>query len=384
MSRYRFPRLLAIPLALVLVVTPLLHPSASAEGTSGILALREYKGYLRQGDRGEGVRALQEVLQSLDYYPHYVDGVFGPKTKKAVEEFQKSQGLVSDGIVGPATLAEIDSEYFLKNPPDTHVVRSGETLSGIAARYGVKVSFLQELNGLRSADWIYAGQILAVRVQTQPEVPATTEDPPDVVDPAPEEPKFPVPDKSVCLTFNDGPDPSTTGPILAALDKYGIKATFFVIGEKAERYPELVREMASRGHTVAVHGYAHKVLASLPAKEVQNDLEKACSVITSLTGSSPYLYRPPAGALDETQVREATKLGLRVMMWTNIGGADLGAKDAQEVVSRAVQSVSDGSIILLHDGLPDTALALPAIIESLARLGYGFRNPSNLSGLSAQ
>ncbi len=72
------------------------------------------------------------------------------------------------------------------------------------------------------------------------------------------------------------------------------------------------------------------------------------------------------------------------MMWTNIGGADLGAKDASEVVSRVVESAKNGSILLLHEGLPNTALALPSIIESLARLGFGFRNPSNLSGVSAQ
>ncbi|HHW26539.1 MAG TPA: polysaccharide deacetylase family protein [Firmicutes bacterium] len=381
MFEFRIKRVSVILAAFLVIAAPVLCPLAAAQEASAVSVLQEYKGYLRQGDRGDAVRALQEVLSALGYYPHYIDGVFGPKTKEAVLEFQDSVGLRTDGIVGPATISELDAEYLKKYPPETHVVRSGETLSGIAAKYGVKVSFLQEINGLKSPDRIYAGQILTVKAQATP-VP-TVEEPP-VTAPVPEEPQFPVPDKSVCLTFNDGPDPSTTGPILATLDKYGIKATFFVIGEKAEMYPELVREMAARGHTVAVHGYEHKVLAGLPAKEVEADLKKACSVIASLTGAEPYLYRPPGGALDATQVREATKLGLRVMMWTNIGGADLGAQDPAQVVSRVVESAKDGAIILLHDGLPNTALALPGIIESLARLGYGFRNPSSLSGVSSQ
>ena len=382
MFKSRFRRLPVILLVALLVAASLSCPNLSAQGALDISALTDHTGYLKVGDEGNPVRTLQEVLSQLDCYSNYIDGVFGPKTRSAVEQFQKRQGLKADGIVGPATLSELGAEYLRKNPPDTHVVRSGETLSIIAWKYGVKVSFLQEINRLRSADWIYAGQVLAVK--GQPVVEETVSNPPEPSPPVPEEPQFPVPVKAVCLTFNDGPDPSTTGPILATLDKYGIKATFFVVGDKAERHPELVREMASRGHVVAVHGYEHKALAGLPAKEVERDLAKACSVVASLTGSAPYLYRPPEGVLDETQVREASKLGLRVMMWTNIGGADLGAKDASEVVSRVVESAKNGSILLLHEGLPNTALALPSIIESLARPGFGFRNPSNLSGVSAQ
>lgn len=382
MFKTRLKRLAATFVLFLLVAVSSSCPNLSAQGVPDISALMENTRHLKMRDEGNLVRTLQEVLSDLDHYSDYIDGVFGVKTRSAVEQFQKSQDLKADGIVGPATLARLSAEYLRKNPPDTHIVRSGETLSTIAWKYGVKVSFLQEINGLRSADWIYAGQVLAVK--GQPEVKETIPNPPEPVPPVPEEPHFPVPDKAVCLTFNDGPDPSTTGPILATLDKYGIKATFFVIGDKAERHPELVREMASRGHVVAVHGYEHKVLAGLSPKEVERDLAKACSVITSLTGRSPYLYRPPEGVLDETQVREATRLGLRVMMWTNIGGADLGAKDAAEVVFRIVESAKNGSILLLHEGLPNTAVALPSIIESLARLGFGFRNPSSLADVSAQ
>jgi len=90
---------------------------------------------------------------------------------------------------------------------------------------------------------------------------------------------------------------------------------------------------------------------------------------------TPYLYRPPLGALDETQVIEASKLDMRVTMWTNIGGADLGASSAEEVVSKTVSRATDGGIIMLHEGLQHTVEALPTIIETLARLGYGFQNP---------
>jgi len=80
--------------------------------------------------------------------------------------------------------------------------------------------------------------------------------------------------------------------------------------------------------------------------------------------------------LDETQIREAQKLGMKVLMWTNVGGADIGARSPQEVVERVLAWARDGAIILLHEGFPHTAKALDELIPSLARMGFGFQNLS--------
>ncbi len=330
-------------------------------------------GTLKQGDKGLLVEGLQAALSGLGYYEGAVDGIFGPLTKTSVTKFQKEAGLQADGLAGPKTIGALTAMYQRKFPPETHTVKPGETLSLLSDRYGVSVADIKRANGLADENRIFAGQSLSIApVVLEPEPPKEPTHPEPV---EPSVPAFPSPTKGICLTFDDGPDLLTTGPILSTLGKYGVKATFFVIGNKAEKHPELLKEISDKGHTLGIHGYEHKPLAGLPAQEVSKDLRLAQEIVWDITGQKPYLYRPPAGLLDHTQITEAARLGLGVMMWTNIGGADLGAADSEEVTERVVNSATDGGIILLHEGLPCTVEALPDLIESLARLGFGFRNP---------
>jgi len=368
-----------IPLFLIVVVLALasIFPAhlpcrsvlAGDEEDSGFF---RQEGYIRMGQKGDAVAVLQKILGSLGYYLGAQDGVFGEKTDRAVREFQVSCGLSPDGIVGPRTRKALETAYYRKNPPETHTVQKGETLWEISEKYGVAVPALTRLNDLKNPDRIYAGQVLKIRGQVQEDPSESGLSPTDV-----KPPTYPIPSRRICLSFDDGPDPLTTRAMLEVLERYGIRATFFVIGEKVDKYPELLKEVAARGHVIGVHGYEHKILAGLGAKEVQKDLQMAVDTIHRVTGQKPYLYRPPGGALDEVQVQEASKLGLTVMMWTNIGGADLGARTSQEVVQRVVGSARDGGIILLHESLEETLKALPQIIESLARAGFGFQNPSS-------
>ncbi len=330
---------------------------------------------LREGDRGEAIKSLQKVLEALGYSAGSADGIFGSQTRSAVVRFQKDSGLLADGIVGPSTLSNLAGRYDRQYPPETHTVRRGETLWDIGQRYGVPVANLMAANHIKDSNLIYAGQLLVVRQAVESEVPKDPGPDNEPVLEVPSEPSFPAPVQGICLTFNDGPDTATTGTILAILEKYGLKATFFVIGKKAAANPDLVRQIASAGHIIGVHGYDHKLLAGLSAKEVAGDMQKAVDIIQQITGMRPWLYRPPGGALDEIQIREAGKLGLQVMMWTNIGGADLGASSSQEVIDRVLKSASHGGIVLLHEGLQHTVEALPLLVESLARQRFGFRNP---------
>ncbi|HHY75496.1 MAG TPA: polysaccharide deacetylase family protein [Firmicutes bacterium] len=357
--------------ALVSQVPGLARPAVAAG--SDLSSLFSSGRLIRRGDRGDLVRLLQEALAACGYRVS-ADGVFGPQTESAVKEFQRQSGLYVDGVAGPKTLAALEKAYYRANPPDKHIVKPGETLSAIASRYGTTVEVLARLNRISNPDRVYVGQVLLIskgeEEQEEPaEPPYERPHEPPAVEP------LPAPEKRICLTFDDGPDLTTTRPILAILRQYGIKATFFLIGERVLRYPELAREIAEEGHVIGVHGFEHKPLAGLPASEVRRDLAKARDAIVETTGVTPYLYRPPLGALDETQVIEASKLDMRVTMWTNIGGADLGASSAEEVVSRTVSRATDGGIIMLHEGLQHTVEALPTIIETLARLGYGFQNP---------
>lgn len=359
-------------LILAVAIIAILPNNAIVGKQSEYVILFESKQYIKYGQSGEEVTQLQKLLNELSFYKSNVDGIFGDKTKVAVLEFQSKMNLGQDGIVGPTTKKALQAQHAKLNPPNTHTVAFGETLSAIASRYGLSTSTLIRINNLKNPDRIYPGDVLVLQAKekvtdSKPEQPPTEPLPP------PAEP-LPVPNKRICLTFNDGPDPTTTPVILNTLDEYGIKAVFFVIGEKVKKHPELVRKMAEGGHVIGAHGYQHKVLAGLSAKQVYTDLQMAQACVAQVCGQKPYLYRPPYGILEETQIKEAQRLGMRVLMWTNIGGADLGTQSSQEVLERVMAGAKDGSIILLHEGFPHTAEALSEIIPSLARMGFGFQN----------
>ena len=102
--------------------------------------------------------------------------------------------------------------------------------------------------------------------------------------------------RGVALTFDDGPDPVWTRDVLDTLDRRGARATFFVIGRKAEAHADVVHEIVARGHTIGLHSYAHDRLFSLrTARTVRRDLERGIAVLERITGERPVLFRPPIG-----------------------------------------------------------------------------------------
>ena len=181
--------------------------------------------------------------------------------------------------------------------------------------------------------------------------------------------------KGVALTFDDGPDPDSTKKTLDALDAAGAKATFFVIGKKAEAYPETVREILERGHEVALHSYAHDRLFALRgARTWKRDLKKGARVLEEITGSKPKLFRPPIGHTVPHTPRIVRELGLRVIGW-DVSARDGIRADPKEVARRVLEGARDGAIVLLHDAsergthAPAGVAALPDILAGLEKKG---------------
>ncbi|MBX3190849.1 MAG: polysaccharide deacetylase family protein [Labilithrix sp.] len=179
--------------------------------------------------------------------------------------------------------------------------------------------------------------------------------------------------RGVVLTFDDGPDPEHTREVLDLLDGHAAKATFFVIGHKAEKHPELVSEIVRRGHEVGVHGFSHDRFLSLRGtKHVRDDLNKAVRVLENITGKTPALFRPPIGHTNPTIARVADELDLTVVGWS-VGARDgIARTKPEDVVSRVGRGLRDGAIVLLHDAAergthkPAGIGALPGIFEKLA------------------
>ena len=179
--------------------------------------------------------------------------------------------------------------------------------------------------------------------------------------------------RGVALTFDDGPSPSSTPKILDLLDAAKVKATFFVIGKKAEAHPDLVRDILARGHAVAMHSHAHHRLFSLKsARYVRDDLTKAIDVLTEITGERPVLFRPPIGHTNPTIARVVKELDLEVVGWSVRALDGVSAADPKNVAARVKRGLRDGAIVLMHDAAeredrePASVAALPSILAAMA------------------
>lgn len=151
----------------------------------------------------------------------------------------------------------------------------------------------------------------------------------------------------VAFTFDDGPNPAYTPRLLDVLQRHGVRATFFVLGEKAEKYPELIRRIHLEGHQIGVHNYSHKSNWIMPPWKVREQAERSAAAIESITGEHPAYYRPPWGMFNLCDLLLQRKYTF--VLWS------LMARDWRSHVGRSrlksalLKRVSDGSVVLLHD-----------------------------------
>lgn len=188
--------------------------------------------------------------------------------------------------------------------------------------------------------------------------------------------RVPVAQKTVALTFDDGPSPQFTPQILQILDAYGVKATFFVVGSQARLYPSLVREIAERGHVIGNHTFTHPSdIRELSEAQLLAELFLASRAVEQAAGIRPRLFRPPKGKISSRELWLVESHGYQVVLWS-VSADHREAKTPQQMAARVIRMVRPGAIILMHDGpLPirwKDAAALPLIIEELRSLGYRF------------
>jgi peptidoglycan/xylan/chitin deacetylase (PgdA/CDA1 family) len=185
--------------------------------------------------------------------------------------------------------------------------------------------------------------------------------------------------KVVALTFDDGPNPDATPLILDTLAEKGVRATFFVLGSHAERWPELVRRISHEGHQLGNHGYFHRKLQFKSPFYVSRDIRLGIRAIKRAGAPAPRYFRAPHGFRSPWTTPIASSYGERTVGWS-LGVWDSDRPGVDEIVKRTLEGVSPGSIVLLHDGdgyNPDgdrmqTAAALPLIIDRLKEQGYEF------------
>lgn len=192
--------------------------------------------------------------------------------------------------------------------------------------------------------------------------------------------------RQVALTFDDGPDLQFTPRILDVLKKHNVKATFFVVGNRVQAHPEIVRRMVREGHELGNHSYSHANLPKLKDEAFRNEVLRTQRVIAKHSGHQPQLIRPPYGEIREEQIKWLASQGFTMVNW-NVDSLDWKGLNGDQVADNVLSNITSGAIVLQHsaggkgEDLSGTIDALPKIIQKLKADGVSFVTVSQLLNL---
>ena len=186
----------------------------------------------------------------------------------------------------------------------------------------------------------------------------------------------------IAMTFDDGPSPETTPRLLDILKQRNIKATFFMIGQNAERNPAIVKRILAEGHEIGNHSWTHPQLSKLSDDRVTEEINKTQNAIKDASGYTPVLMRPPYGAITARQKDWIEKqFGLSVIIWS-VDPFDWKRPGASVIEERILAGARPGAIVLSHDIHKQTVDAMPATLDALAAKGFKFVTVSQLIAMN--
>ena len=183
--------------------------------------------------------------------------------------------------------------------------------------------------------------------------------------------------KCVSLTFDAAWGNEDTQQLIDILGKYNVKATFFVVGQWVDKYPESVKALSDAGHEVMNHSNDHAHFSSLSADEITANINACSDKIEAITSVRPTLFRAPYGEYDDNVIAAVNGMGINTIQW-DVDSLDWKDLPASEITSRVTKKVSPGSIVLFHNAAIHTPEALPGIIEYLLGQGYSIVPVSQL------
>ena len=176
-------------------------------------------------------------------------------------------------------------------------------------------------------------------------------------------------DKLVALSFDAAWGNEDTQTLIDILGRYGVRTTFFVVGDWVEKYPASVKALADAGHEVMNHSSNHAHFSSLSSDQIAADLSACNQKIAAVTGTTPSLFRCPYGEYDDHVIQAVEALGMTAIQW-DVDSLDWKGISAQEITQRVLKNVRPGSIVLFHNAAEHTPEALLGIIEALQADGY--------------
>ena len=187
-------------------------------------------------------------------------------------------------------------------------------------------------------------------------------------------------ERTIALTFDDGPHPRYTPQILALLEAYNIRGTFFMIGKNISFYPEMAKEVFRAGHEIGSHTFTHPHMLKIDAAHLREELLQTEKALSALGIPKPILFRPPEGYRTREQIACVKNAGYRMVVWS-LDTHDWKSKPSDEIVSYVLSHVKGGDILLFHDyisGQNTTIAALEELIPQLLEDGYQFVTVSEL------
>lgn len=179
---------------------------------------------------------------------------------------------------------------------------------------------------------------------------------------------------TVTLTFDDGPSPIFTPEILAILKKNNIKATFFVVGASAKKYPELIKAILAEGHKIGSHTWTHPMLTKISDNQLHAEVINTQNIIDKITGKKPLCLRPPYGLAD-SRVKQFILSQHIIPVPMGFNSFDYERRGTDTLIHWVLKNVHSGQVILMHDGYAkreQTVAALQPIIDGIRKKGLGF------------
>lgn len=187
-----------------------------------------------------------------------------------------------------------------------------------------------------------------------------------------------TPDKTVAISFDAAWGADKTDSILEALEKYDIKATFFIVGFWAEKYPEQLKKLSDSGRVeIGTHTNTHPHMPKLTNSQMKLELTTSNAIIEKITGKKVELFRPPFGDYSDNLINVTKQLGLFPIQW-DVDSLDWKGTKPEAMATRILNNAKNGSIILMHNDGEHTVEALPLIIEGLKNKGYTFKTIGEL------
>lgn len=191
-------------------------------------------------------------------------------------------------------------------------------------------------------------------------------------------------EKTIALTFDDGPDKDFTPQVLDILKKYNVKATFFVVGENVEWNPEILKRQYDEGHEIGNHTFTHINVAKKGYDDIYKEINNTQQAIKKVIGKEPNLFRPPYRSISESMCSIVKQKDMNIVLWSDLDTRDWSNPGVNYIVDTITSKIQNGTIILLHDynnlrnDKSQTIQALEIVIPKLKEMGYRFVTVSEL------